>query len=338
MTLHFQSRFSLKALNTLGFDAVAERFVRVRSIDELLELRDEVKRSSSPLLILGGGSNLVLADAVPGIVAQLAIEGRAFEALDAESVRVTVGGGENWHELVRSSLGQGLYGLENLALIPGSVGAAPVQNIGAYGVEVKDLIEAVEVYDWAEDRVYWLDNRSCDFAYRDSRFKRESGRYLITRVRFLLSRQPHTVTSYAPLREVLSPQQREQPEAVFDAVCRIRSEKLPDPRELGNAGSFFKNPVVSAEDHRRLKSAYPSLVSFPEGEGRFKLAAGWLIDQLGWKGRRMQNVGVHAKQALVLVNYGGGDRGQLEKLANAIQRDVLDAYGVELEPEPRFYP
>lgn len=337
MTLRFQNDFSLKALNTLGFDAVAERFVRLHSVDEIRELRSEVLQSNSPLLFIGGGSNLVLGSKVHGIVAQLAMTGYQVEALDEARVRVTVGGGENWHELVCRSLEQGIYGLENLALIPGSVGAAPVQNIGAYGVEVKDRLEAVEVYDWKEDRVYWLSNASCEFTYRDSRFKREGGRYLIIRVRFLLSRLPQTVTTYAPLRALLSESEREKPEAVFNAVCSIRREKLPDPAELGNAGSFFKNPVVSPEVHQRMKEAYPSLVSFPD-RGGFKLAAGWLIDQLGWKGRQMGDVAVHENQALVLVNRGGGDRNQLELLAKAISQDVLDTYGVELEPEPRFYP
>ncbi|TCK08916.1 UDP-N-acetylmuramate dehydrogenase [Marinobacterium mangrovicola] len=337
MSLEFHDLFSLKAMNTLGFDAVAERFVQIQSPGEVEELHAELKRSGDPLLLIGGGSNLVLAAQIPGIVAQLTIRGCEIETMDQDLVRVTLGGGENWHATVSSLLDQGIYGLENLALIPGNVGAAPVQNIGAYGVEVKDRIEAVEVYDWQEERVYWLDNQACEFGYRDSRFKREGGRYLILRVSFLLSRTPATVTTYAPLNTELSPNEQKDPRAVYRTVCRTRRDKLPDPEQIGNAGSFFKNPVVSQADYERLKAAYPGLVAYPDRAG-FKLAAGWLIDHCGWKGRQMGNVGVHDRQALVLVNLGGGDRGQLERLAGAIQADVRETYGVELEPEPKFYP
>ncbi len=337
MSLEFHQRYSLRQMNTLGFEAVAERFVRIQTRDQLTELHEELKRSGDPLLLLGGGSNLVLSAWIPGVVAQLDISGCEVKSASDNGVRVTLGGGENWHLAVSRLLQEGIYGLENLALIPGSVGAAPVQNIGAYGVEVKDRIEAVEVYDWVEERVYWLDNRDCEFGYRDSRFKREAGRYLILRVRFLLSRTAHTQTSYAPLRDSLSADKQKDPRAVFEAVCDIRRQKLPDPEKIGNAGSFFKNPIVSVDVYERLKAAYPDMVAYPDPAG-FKLAAGWLIDRCGWKGRRLGDVGVHDRQALVLVNLGSGDRAQLEQLAAAIQSDVLETYGVALEPEPRFYP
>ncbi|SEF98696.1 UDP-N-acetylmuramate dehydrogenase [Marinobacterium lutimaris] len=337
MSLEFHREFSLTGMNTLGFEVTAERFVRIQTQEQVSELHAELKRSGDPLLLLGGGSNLVLSARIPGIVAQMDLRGCEVEELEGASVRVTLGGGEHWHGAVSSLLEQGIYGLENLALIPGSVGAAPVQNIGAYGVEVKDRIDAVQVYDWQQERIYWLDNCECEFAYRDSRFKRESGRYLILRVRFLLSRIAATVTTYAPLQARLSTEEQQDPRAVFRTVCDIRREKLPDPERLGNAGSFFKNPVVDGATYERIKAAYPDLVAYPDIAG-FKLAAGWLIDRCGWKGRKMASVGVHDQQALVLVNLGDGDRSQLEKLATAIQADILETYGVVLEPEPRFYP
>ncbi|MBR9882822.1 MAG: UDP-N-acetylmuramate dehydrogenase [Oceanospirillales bacterium] len=337
MSLVFQRNVPLKALNTFGFDSIAERFVRLESVDDIHALHASLDENPSPLLLIGGGSNLVLGRQVPGVVAQVAIAGIECEELDGDRVRVTLGAGEEWHSSIESLLRQGIYGLENMALIPGCVGAAPVQNIGAYGVEVKDRIEAVEVYDWQQRRCFWLKNADCEFAYRDSVFKRHYDRYLITRVRFLLSRVAECVVTYKPLRDAIETGLEVSPQAIFDAVCRIRREKLPDPVVLGNAGSFFKNPVVSMSQYETLKAKCPNIVAYAEGDG-FKLAAGWMIDQRGWKGFRQEGVGVHEHQALVLVNYGEGDRRQIEALAGMISEDIQVHFGVQLEIEPRFYP
>lgn len=337
MSLQFYSDYPLGRLNTFGFESCAQCFTRLETADDVISLHRYVDEHRLPLLLIGGGSNLILGPKVPGVVAQVAIAGMELEELADDAVRVTLGAGENWHRSIERLLEQGVYGLENLALIPGCAGAAPVQNIGAYGVEVKDRLEAVEVYDWQQRRFYWLDNAECRFAYRDSIFKHETDRYLITRVRFLLSRQPDCVLSYKPLRDAIEPGQEGNPRAIFDAVCRIRRAKLPDPALLGNAGSFFKNPIVTAAQYQALRQRYPDMVAYPEGE-EFKLAAGWLIDRQGWKGYRQDGVGVHEHQALVLVNYGEGNRQQIELLAERIRSDVLEQYGVQLEVEPRFYP
>ena len=338
MNLAFQQDYPLQGLNSFGFSAVAERFIVLETLEQVRALHEELQRRPQPLLWLGGGSNLVLAPRVEGIVAHIGLRGREVEPLDgSDQVRVTLTAGENWHASVEWLLAEGVFGLENLALIPGSVGAAPVQNIGAYGVEIGDRLEAVEVFDWRNGQLRWLNHEQCAFGYRDSCFKREPGRYLITRVRLLLSRTPAPRVSYAPLRQRLSPEQAADPRAVFEAVCQIRRSKLPDPAQTGNAGSFFKNPVVDSACYQRLLRRFPDLVAYPVAEG-YKLAAGWLIDRLGWKGYRCNGVGVHAHQALVLVNHGGGDQARIAALARHIQQSVREAFGVELEVEPNFYP
>lgn len=342
MSLTFHHDYPLKDLNTFGIESYADCYVRLESRNDITELHHYLQAHGLPLLLIGGGSNLVLDERVPGIVARVALEREEVEELGGDPVgddrvRVTLGAGKNWHRSIEHLLAQGIFGLENLALIPGCVGAAPVQNIGAYGVEVRDRIEAVEVYDWRQKSFYWIDNVDCGFGYRDSLFKRDYDRYLITAVRFLLSRTARPVLTYKPLKEVVECGRENDPRAIFDAVCRIRRSKLPDPAKLGNAGSFFKNPIVSARHHADLKRKYPDLVAYLEGD-RYKLAAGWLIDSLGWKGHRQGQVGVHEHQALVLVNYGGGNRRQIEALAGKISADVRHHFGVQLEVEPRYYP
>lgn len=338
MSLEYQQDYSLESLNSFGFPSRAEHYVEICSLDQVRALHRDLRRRPQSLLWLGGGSNLVLAPRVPGIVARVRLCGHELQPLAGDDqVRVTLGAGENWHASIEWLLSEGLFGLENLALIPGSVGAAPVQNIGAYGVEVGDRIEAVEVFDWRSGERRWLSRAECRFGYRDSCFKRHPGRYLITRVRLLLSRTPAPTVTYAPLRQQLTPEQAADPRAVFDAVCRIRRSKLPDPAQTGNAGSFFKNPVVSAAHYRTLLRRFPDLVAYPAGD-QYKLAAGWLIDRLGWKGYRCSGVGVHERQALVLVNHGGGDQSRIEALARRIRLAVQETFGVELEVEPNFYP
>ncbi len=336
MSLRWQSHYPLQALNSFGFAAEAERYTELRDLDDVAALRLWLQAHPQPMLLLGGGSNLVLADKVPGVVARVALPGLEIQE-QGDTTLVTLGAGEEWHASVARLMALGIYGLENLALIPGCVGAVPVQNVGAYGVEVKDRIDAVQVFEWDSARTLWLSNEQCRFGYRDSLFKRTPERYLITAVRFRLSRVAEPVLEYAALRAQFDDDEEVGPQQIFDAVCRIRRSKLPDPARLGNAGSFFKNPLVSEAQYQRLRHSWPDLVSYPDAAGR-KLAAGWLIDRCGWKGRRWRQVGVHEQQALVLVNLGAGDRAQLEELAEQIRADVQQRFGVMLEIEPRFYP
>jgi UDP-N-acetylmuramate dehydrogenase len=336
-SLQFRTEYPLQALNTFGLPAVAEYYTEIHAADQLKQLEQWLKHHPMPLLLLGGGSNLVLADRVPGLVARIMIRGWQLSDLPGDHVRLRVGAGENWHATVERSIRQGLYGLENLALIPGTVGAAPVQNIGAYGVELKDRISAVEVFDRHEHRQRDLTPEACRFGYRDSLFKSsEPERYVITAVEFCLARHFTAEVGYAGLRDGLG-NGPVTPERVFDTVCRIRRTKLPDPLDIGNAGSFFKNPVVSVEKYEQLKHRFGNLVAYAD-TGGYKLAAGWLIDQCGLKGFALDRAGVFAQQALVLVNLGAAHREDIEHLSMHVQRAVQKRFGVILEPEPRFYP
>ncbi|MBA4501871.1 UDP-N-acetylmuramate dehydrogenase [Marinobacterium marinum] len=336
--LSIEYQASLRHLNTFGFEVTADQLVMIRDTEQLAQLMGRLSQDPQPLLVLGGGSNLVLAEHVPGVVACMAIR-RWEPTIEADRVRLWVGAGESWHETVEHTLRQGWYGLENLALIPGTVGAAPVQNIGAYGVELKDRLSRVEVFDCMESRLKILEREACGFAYRDSLFKSgEPGRYIITAVELNLSLIPDVQVGYAALRTALGDVREPDPQQVFDAVCVVRRSKLPSPDRVGNAGSFFKNPVISDKECRRLCTQEPDLVFYPDSSGGCKLAAGWLIDRCGLKGYRQNSVGVYPDQALVLVNWGGGDREAIERLAEYIQLKVRERFGVELEPEPRFYP
>lgn len=329
---------SLTELNSFGFDVVADTLVTITETGQLPLLMDHLRRTGDSLLVLGGGSNLVLAPRIPGTVARMAIRGWSLTHRNEEGL-IKVGAGENWHATVTRTLSEGWYGLENMALIPGTVGAAPVQNIGAYGVELKDRVSRVEVFDRHTNTLRWLNNTECCFSYRNSLFKSgELDRFIITAVEFRLSRIPHVKASYAALQSELGGVIDPAPEQVFEAVCRVRQRKLPAPEQLGNAGSFFKNPVVTAAECERLLKQEPGLVCYREDSGACKLAAGWLIDRCGLKGVRYGAVGTYPKQALVMVNWGGGDRAAIERLSIHIQKQVQERFGVKLEPEPRFYP
>lgn len=267
------------------------------------------------------------------------VESRGIKLLsddDGDDVVVEVQAGENWHEFVLHCVGQAWYGLENLALIPGTVGAAPVQNIGAYGVELDQRFHSVLAWDLRRARMVELGPCDCGFAYRDSIFKRaQAGHWLIVAVRLRLSRRWQPVLSYPALAQAVSAESaKPTPRQVFEAVCAIRQSKLPDPAVLGNAGSFFKNPIVDASVYERIRSNEPDLVAYPQGNGAYKLAAGWLIDRAGWKGRRLGPVGVHDRQALVLVNHGGGTADDIQRLAEAVKADVERRFGATLEQEP----
>lgn len=336
MSLNLQSDVSLKAFNSFGVDVQARLFAEAHDDEDVREALSLAAQRNLPLLVIGGGSNLLLTRDVEALVLRMASRGVRILSDDGERVLLEAEAGEPWHPFVQWSLAQGLSGLENLSLIPGTVGAAPMQNIGAYGVEIKDLFAGLSALDrqTGEVRDFTLDE--CAFAYRDSLFKREAGRWLILRVRFQLSRLASLRLDYGPVRQRLVEMGIEAPTAsdVSRAICAIRSEKLPNPAELGNAGSFFKNPVVSFELAEQIRAEHADLVSYPAGDGLVKLAAGWLIERAGWKGFREGDAGVHRLQALVLVNYGGASGEQLLQLAQRIQADVLTRFGVVLEIEP----
>ncbi|AOY02278.1 UDP-N-acetylmuramate dehydrogenase [Jeongeupia sp. USM3] len=333
------SNVDLSRRNTLGLAAQASRYVAVRDPAELAALCADAGLAALPWHVLGGGSNLVLPDVVDGLVLQVAITGRRVLREDDESVWIAAGGGEVWHDFVMWTLDQGWGGLENLALIPGTVGAAPVQNIGAYGVEVKDTLAELTAYRLDDGSARVFDNAACRFAYRDSVFKQEeAGRWLIAEVVFRLSKCPRLQTGYGDIEaELAAAGLPRTPAGVAQAVINVRRRKLPDPAVIGNAGSFFKNPIVPAAQREALLAAHPKLVSYPMPGGAYKLAAGWLIEQAGWKGRRLGPAGMFERQALVLVNHGGARRADIAALTAAVQADVKAMFGVAIEPEPVWW-
>lgn len=336
MTLIIHEHYPLKACNTFGVAATARWFAEAHDECEVREALSAAAARGAELLPLGGGSNLLLTGDLDAFVLRLASRGRRLLGEQDGQVLVEAEAGEPWHPFVLWTLEQGLCGLENLSLIPGTVGAAPMQNIGAYGVELKDVLHSLLALDRQSGQLCEFSAAECGFAYRDSRFKREAGRWLILRVRFALSRRAALQLDYGPLRQRLQALGIEQPSVqdVSRVVCAIRAEKLPDPQVLGNAGSFFKNPLVSAAKAEALRAQWPELVSYPAAEGQVKLAAGWLIEQAGWKGYRRGDAGVHVQQALVLVNYGKATGRELLQLAQRIQADIYARFGVELEIEP----
>lgn len=330
-----QTHVSLKPFNTFGIDVSAERFVQVHDLAELEQALALAKANHWPVLVIGGGSNLLLTQDVQGLVIQIAFKGLRVLSQTTDSVLVEAGAGEAWHPFVLWSLAQGFAGLENLSLIPGTVGAAPVQNVGAYGVEIKDRMHSLTALNRKTGQVHELSVADCDFAYRESRFKREKDAWVILAVRFRLQLNAAPHLGYGPVRERLQAKGINEPTAsqISDVICEIRSEKLPDPAVLGNAGSFFKNPTISCQAADALKLRFPDLVSYAQGS-EVKLAAGWLIEKAGFKGLREGDAGVHVHQALVLVNYGLASGAQMLALAERIQARVSELFGVSLEIEP----
>jgi len=343
----------LSSFNTLAVNASAKFYWAVKSEADLVSALVWYKQQGSdmPLLVLGGGSNLILSESFPGLVLHMQSQGIELLEENNENVLIEVAAGENWHDLVCYCTQQGWYGLENLALIPGAAGAAPIQNIGAYGVELCQVLESlhcveidgIEVDGFDCDDIkksnHELNNQQCQFAYRDSIFKNPNEpRRIITSIRLRLKRSASLNIQYPGIQQSLKalgvePEQA-RPEDVLQAVCNLRREKLPDPSELPNVGSFFKNPIVSAEHYQKLKAEFADLVAYPHGE-QYKLAAGWLIDQAGWKGHRDEKVAVHDRQALVLVNFQQGSASDVLALAIKIQDDIWQRYQVSLEIEPR---
>ena len=349
--------YPLKAHNTFGFDVRARFACLIEREEQLLAAVRDPRVAGLPRLVLGGGSNVVLSGDFAGLVLLVGLRGLRVIREDPDAWYVEAAGGEPWHDFVAWTLAQGLPGLENLALIPGTVGAAPIQNIGAYGLEMCERFASLRAIELATGEAVELDAQACRFGYRDSFFKREGReRFVITSVTFRLPKAWQPRAGYADLARELAARgyaattgqadsvgavdgvsgTSKQPtaQAIFDAVVAVRRAKLPDPLELGNAGSFFKNPVIDAGQFDALKHREPEVVSYPQADGRVKLAAGWLIDRSGWKGRAMGAAAVHERQALVLVNRGGASGAEVLALARAIQRDVREKFGVELEAEP----
>lgn len=329
---------SLKQFNSFSIDATASQLFRFHSLTQLPELLDLIQQANAqqlPILVLGGGSNTLFCEDFLGLVIKIELMG-IENSEDENFHHLRVAAGEDWPNLVETSLQQGIYGLENLALIPGVVGAAPVQNIGAYGVELKDFCEFVDYIDLSDGKEKRLSNTQCLFAYRDSIFKGQlKGRALITAVTLKLAKQWQPVCRYGLLQEI-DDQETITAQQIFEQVTKVRNEKLPDPLLLGNAGSFFKNPVVSAQLAEQLLSYHADMPHYPQSDGSVKLAAGWLIDQCGLKGKQIGGAAVHRQQALVLVNLGAATAQDVIDLAWYVREQVLHKFAVLLEHEVRF--
>ena len=327
-----QHQYPLQSLNTFGIKAHAEHFSSFSSKEELIEL---LGKTQKPLTILGGGSNILLTKNISGTVLKNEISEIEITHEDNDSLTVKVGGGVVWHDFVMWSIEHNLGGIENLSLIPGSVGAAPMQNIGAYGVEIKSVFEKLEAVHIDNKTVKSFSNADCQFAYRYSIFKGElKGQYIICHVTFKLSKQPQFNTSYGAIEEELKAMGASKSlESVSQAVINIRQRKLPNPKDIGNSGSFFKNPTIPKAKFEQLKTQFPNIIGYPNGEQSVKVAAGWLIDHAGWKGYRKGDAGVHKNQALVLVNYGTAQGNEILTLSKNIQKSIQETFGIELEAE-----
>lgn len=326
---------SLKPFNTFGVEATCNELLSFNNEQAIQAWLVQNQPAIDSMFILGGGSNLLLLGHIDLTFLQPNIQGISYQEQEgSDEVLVTAGAGVNWHELVLDTLKHGYCGLENLSLIPGNVGAAPIQNIGAYGVELKDCFVTLRAVELISGKVREFSAVDCQFGYRDSIFKNSlKGRYVITQVTLRLSKQLQPHIDYAPLKQILADKSEITAQSISQAVIGIRQSKLPDPAQLGNAGSFFKNPVVTIEQYQMLQVAFPEIVAYQIDNKHYKLAAGWLIEQAGLKGYRQGDAGVHEKQALVLVNYGRATGQDILKLAKHVRDKVLELFGVKLEPE-----
>ncbi|GAB2873688.1 UDP-N-acetylmuramate dehydrogenase [Microbulbifer echini] len=336
-----ETDIDLQPHNTLAISARSAHFARVCTLDELREALVFAREQNLPILPLGGGSNIVLTGDFPGLAIQVDLRGLSFGANQGGQV-IEAAAGENWHQLVMTTVKNGIGGLENLALIPGKIGAAPIQNIGAYGIELCDRFVGLQAVEIATGELHEFSKEDCGFAYRDSIFKgRLRDKYIITQVTLQLPQSWQPRINYPALRQYILAHDWNcdslTPGQVAQAVIDIRNSKLPLPDKIPNAGSFFKNPLVDSGLYQNLKAEHPDLVAYASGE-HWKLAAGWLIDRAGWRGLRRSTVGVHEQQALVLVNPGRGAGDELVQLAQDIAEDIHSKFGVSLEPEPRYYP
>ena len=330
------SNLSLESRNTFGLPAIAELAYDITSPDQLPGLMADILNQGGAWRVLGGGSNVVLPNTLSGTTLLMSIFGKEIIDSNDHFTAVAVGAGENWHDFVAWTLEHNLPGLENLALIPGTVGAAPIQNIGAYGAEVADYLACVEVFDYKEQAFVTLNKADCHFAYRDSYFKQNPGRFIVTKVVFKIPQAWMPRLTYADLAKQFSDHSSPSAQEIFTAVCNIRQSKLPDPKAIGNAGSFFQNPIVDTTQYQNLLALHPNLASYPDANGTRKLAAGWLIDQCGFKGYRAGPAGVYEKQALVIVNHGGARANDILELANVIQKKVKERFGIDLQIEPNI--
>ena len=332
-SMEIKKNTSLKPYNTFGIDVKSSQFVEVDNIQQLEEV---LNTTSQLILVLGGGSNLLFTKDVSGLVIKNNIKGIDIIKESDDDVILKVGSGEVWHHFVLYCIEKGYAGVENMSLIPGSVGASPMQNIGAYGAEVKDVITQVEAYHFKTKKVEIFTNEQCEFGYRTSIFKTsQKENYFITSVTYKLSKKPVINTSYGAIEDELKKMGIANPSIkdISNAVIHIRNSKLPDPEQVGNAGSFFKNPIISKKEKDLLLTKYPELPCYVAGEDTFKIAAGWLIEKCGWKGKKINNYGVHDKQALVLVNYGGAEGAEIHHLSQQIITSVKQNFGITLERE-----
>ena len=329
----FHKKQSLKAYNTFGLDCKSNLFAAFQSEHELKKILSKIQE---PLLVLGGGSNILLTQDFEGTVLKNEIQGIEIVKENEEYAVIKVGSGEVWHNFVMWSIENKLGGIENLSLIPGSVGAAPMQNIGAYGVEIKSVFEKLEAIEIDTLTSKTFNNEACQFGYRHSIFKAElKGKYIITQVYFKLQKKHNFNTSYGAIEEELKNigVTTLSLKAISQAITNIRESKLPNPKEIGNCGSFFKNPVITTKRFKKLQNEFPKIVGYTISKDETKIAAGWLIDQAGWKGYRKGDAGIHKNQALVLINYGNATGQELVALYKEVQQSVLNKFGIQLEPE-----
>lgn len=338
--MDIKKEFSLKNYNTLGIEASAEFFTRVSSINDVISILESKDFSQKEKLILGGGSNILFTRNVGGVVLKNEIKGIEKVREDKDHYYIKAGGGENWHQFVLYCINNNYSGIENLSLIPGNVGASPMQNIGAYGVELKDVFHSLEGLHMKSKEILTFNNKECDFGYRESIFKKElKNQFLISSVTFRLNKIPKFNISYGAIEKELEVMGVKDLsiKAISQAVINIRSSKLPDPAIIGNAGSFFKNPVIPGKLFNELKNNFPQIVAYPTESDEYKLAAGWLIEQCGWKGKSIGDAGVHKNQALVLVNYKNATGKEIYDLSEKVIQSVQDKFGVKLEREVNIY-
>ena len=333
--MNIESQVQLKPFNTLSLSSIASHYVKIQSIVDLQQALQFSKAHDLNVLLLSGGSNIMLPEHIHALVVAIDIQGVEFLSEDARSKTIKVGAGKVWHDFVLWTTTQQLYGLQNLALIPGLVGASPVQNIGAYGVEVGEFIQSVEVYDRLSAQTLSIQARDGQFSYRHSIFKDNPDRYVITHVIFKLLKHADLKVNYGDLKNAMMGDM--SAENLQKQVIQIRQSKLPNPNEYPNVGSFFKNPIIKQQEFSQLIAKFPNIPHYPQTGNQVKIAAGWLIDQSGWKGKQLNQVGMFHKQALVLVNYADATLKDVRATYQAVQKDVFEKFGVHLEPEPVLY-
>ena len=330
------ANYPLQKLNTFGLDVKAKYFVSINTVNELIELTKTKVFKDLQLLILGGGSNILFTKDFDGLVILNSIKGKEIIDQTQESIFLKIGAGENWHELVMYTVDNGWGGIENLSLIPGNTGTAPMQNIGAYGVEIKETFVELEALEISSGKIVKFNNSDCEFGYRESVFKNKmKNQYIILNITLELKKNPELNINYGDVKAILESQNINNPSIkdVSDAIISIRQSKLPDPKIIGNSGGFFKNPIVSLNQLELIKKKYPNVVNYKINENEFKIAAGWMIERAGWKGKKFNNYGVHEKQALVLVNYGLANGMEIFNLSEEIILDIKDKFGIKLERE-----